>query len=441
MAIEDEVLSRITPTPEQRRAVDEAVASLLDRTKARASEKRADLEVMVVGSVAKDTFVQDPDIDIFVLFPTTVERHELERIGLEIGREVLGDGEERYAEHPYTHGTWGGLEVDLVPCYHISDPSQLRSAVDRTPFHTRYIKSNLKQGQHDDVRLLKQFMKGVGTYGAEAKVQGFSGYLVELLVIRYGTFRGVLQAAAGWKPGIVLSLGEKGRRFEEPFVFYDPVDKDRNVASALSLDSLARFIYAAQEYLRSPSVRFFFPRPRTPLTVDEMRGMVKARGTAVLVVRLDRPALTDDNLYPQLRRTLDGAVDLLERGGFKVYDRAFHADETLWLIIELESSTLPRAVRRDGPPAWIANARSFLDKWTGRGLSEPFLDNGRWKVFVEREHTEAARLIEDRLASAALGSDLRGLAGLSARAGEEAIDETSRGAVSALLDKRKNWDV
>ena len=181
MGIEEEVLSRIKPTPEVRVRVSKAVSSILDAVRSRALEREMGLETMLVGSVAKDTYVGNPDLDIFVLFPTMVKRKDLQRIGLEIGREVLKDGEARYAEHPYIHGTWDGLEVDLVPCYAIEDPSELRSAVDRTPFHTRYVNSHLREGQHDQVRLLKQFMKGVGTYGAEARTQGFSGYLTELL--------------------------------------------------------------------------------------------------------------------------------------------------------------------------------------------------------------------------------------------------------------------
>lgn len=441
MAIEEEVLSRIKPTSEERERVGMTVSSLLAEVQNRARERVMGLEVMLVGSVAKDTFVGNPDIDIFVLFPTTVERKDLKRIGLAIGMEVLKDGKARYAEHPYIHGTWDGLEVDLVPCYAINDASELRSAVDRTPLHTRFVNSRLKEGQHDQVRLLKQFMKGVGTYGAEARTQGFSGYLTELLVLRYGGMEQVLEAASSWRKGEVLTLGESGGSFDEPLVFYDPVDRDRNVASALSLNNLALFIHAAREYRARPSMKFFFPRPREPLPLSRTIEIMRERGTDLLVVRLDRPGIIDDDLYPQVRRTLDGAVDLLMRGGFIVYDKGFLIKSDIRLVIELEKATLPEAVRHDGPPAWIDNARSFLEKWSGRGLSEPFLDNGRWTVMVRREHTKAADLVRERLGQASLGNDLRGLKGLEVAGGEDALKEENMEAISALLDKRKAWEV
>ncbi|HOB38938.1 MAG: CCA tRNA nucleotidyltransferase [Methanomassiliicoccaceae archaeon] len=441
MAIEEEVLRRIKPDPKQKERVERAVRSLLDAVMEKARERGPDIKVMLVGSVAKDTYVGDPDIDMFMLFPPTVERKELERKGLQIGKEVLSDGEARYAEHPYIHGTWDGLEVDLVPCYAIEDASQLRSAVDRTPLHTRYVNSNLKDGQQDQVRLLKQFMKGVGTYGAEARTQGFSGYLVELLIIRFGGMREVLEAATSWKKGETLSLGDIGRQFKDPLIFYDPVDKDRNVASALSLNNLALFIHAAQEYLANPSSRFFFPRKREPLPLSRIKDIMEDRGTELLIVQLDRPDLIDDDLFPQVRRTLDGTVQLLERGDFNVYDRSFHVGRDIQLVIELEKAALPRSVRHDGPPAWIGNARSFLEKWKDNGLSEPFLDNGRWVVMARRGHATAVSLVMENLGQAALGSGLRRLEGLSAVSGEDALTEENREAISALLDKRKNWEV
>lgn len=441
MAIEDEVISRIMPAPEWRRSIEARVQKLVQEVITQGERRRGDLQVMLVGSVAKDTFLHDPDVDVFVLFPTNVSRRELERLGLEIGREVLESGEERYAEHPYIHGIWQGLEVDLVPCYRVDDPAEMKCAVDRTPFHTRFIRANLSEEQRTEVRLLKQFMKGVGTYGAEARVQGFSGYLIELLVLRYGTFRGVLEAATHWRPGEVLTLKGKGRKFAEPMTFYDPVDESRNVASALSLDSLALFMFAAQMYLRDPSIKFFFPDRREPLTVEDIRQRVRERGTDIVVVSLDRPEITDDNLYPQVRRTLEGVVNLLASSGFTVMEKSFHAAERLDFVLELETATLPSAVRHDGPPAWIENSWSFLQKWKGQGLSEPYLENGRWMVMVRRDHQKATDLIANKMSSTALGSDLRGLKGLRVQTGEEALSEDNRAALSILLDKRKNWEV
>ena len=442
MALEQEVLDKILPSPERREAIDRKVRTLLARTEEEARKKGIGLEVTLVGSVAKDTFLQDPDIDIFLLFPEGVPRGRLEAIGLELGRRVLGTGEERYAEHPYIHGMWEGLEVDLVPCYHIKDTSRLMSAVDRTPFHTQYVKANLREEQKDQVRLLKQFAKGVGVYGAEAKTQGLSGYLIELLTMRYGSFREVLEAASKWRKGTVLGLDDQGvRKFNEPLVFYDPVDRNRNVASAVSCQSLAVFIHASRSYLLDPSNRFFFPRPREPLDLRSIGEMLEERGTGIVMATVERPKLIDDNLYPQVRRSLDGLCALLESHDFRIVDRAYQVAEGLRFIVELESLQLSPARRHSGPPAWIENASSFLERWNKEGVGRPFLEDGHWMVIAPRPYPTAPDLVRSKFSTAALGSDLRALKGLEVEGGPDAIKEENRAALSALLDKRMNWEV
>lgn len=442
MTIEQEILKRISPSHAERETIDQKVRSLLDKVTEEADGESMGLNVLLVGSVAKDTFLREPDLDVFVLFPESVSRDRLESVGLALGRRVLGEGEERYAEHPYIHGRWGGLEVDLVPCYLIEDTSHLRSAVDRTPFHTRYIRSHLSDDQKDEVRLLKQFAKGAGVYGAEAKTQGFSGYLLELLVIRYGTFKAVLEAASAWKRGTVLDLeGIKARKFNDPLVFHDPVDGNRNVASALSAHSLATFIYAARCYLGEPSERFFFPRRREPLELSAMREMLFRRGTGVLVLTMERPCIIDDNLYPQVRRSLDGVCALLEGHDFRVIDRAFHVAGALAFVVEVESLELPLGRYHSGPPAWVDNSYAFLERWEKEGLSRPFLESGHWAVIAPRVHTRADDLIASMLSTAALGSDLREAKVLEITMGSAAVCEKNRPALSAMLDKRMNWEV
>jgi len=442
MVLEDDVLKKISPTPERRKAIQRSVNSLLARTKEEADKEGLELRVTLVGSVAKDTFLREPDIDIFILFPETIPRARLEAAGLAIGKRILSVHEERYAEHPYVHGKWDDLEVDLVPCYQITDTALLRSAVDRTPFHTKYVQSHLGEGQKGEVRLLKQFAKGIGVYGAEARVQGFSGYLLELLVMRYDTFREVLEASEGWARGTAIWLEKKGtKKFDEPFIFYDPVDSKRNVASALSPNCLALFIFAARAYLKEPSERFFFPRRREPLELRSVKAMLEERGSGVLLVSMERPSLIDDNLYPQIRRSLDGLRALLASHDFRVIDRAFHVAEDLSFILELEELVLSRGRRHSGPPAWIDNASSFLERWGNDGLSRPFLEDGHWTVVAPRDYPSADDLVRAKLSTAALGSDIRKKMSAEVRMGEEVLIEENRPLLSALLDKRMSWEI
>ena len=101
-----------------------------------------------------------------------------------------------------------------------------------------------------DVRLLKRFMQGIGVYGAEIKVGGFSGYLCELLIMKYGSFTQTIRAFAEYNRRVVVDIegfyanraNELQLLFPESLVIIDPVDKGRNVASAVQPQKLYEFI-------------------------------------------------------------------------------------------------------------------------------------------------------------------------------------------------------
>ena len=107
--------------------------------------------------------------------------------------------------NPYIRGIYQDHKIEIVPCYKIENATQKLSAVDRTPLHTSYIKKHLKESQKNDVRLFKQFLKGINCYGAEAEIEGFSGYLCEILILKYGSFRNIISNAKDWKKGTKIS--------------------------------------------------------------------------------------------------------------------------------------------------------------------------------------------------------------------------------------------
>jgi tRNA nucleotidyltransferase (CCA-adding enzyme) len=440
MSLEETVLDRISPDPKHRQFVSRVVSDLIQKVKIEIRKGGLDLDVRLVGSVAKDTYLRNPDVDLFIMFPTATSREDLEKIGLAIGRSVLG-GEERYAEHPYIHGEFEGLEIDLVPCYRIDSPVGLKSAVDRTPFHTEYVKSHVSEKQKAEIRLLKQFMKAVGVYGAEAKTQGFSGYLIELLILRYGDFNTVLEAASKWRYGQMLHLAEHSKdKIDSPLIFYDPVDPKRNVSSALSIDSFSLFIHACGEYLNREDIRFFFPRAGRPLDMRTIKREFRSRGTRVVVVEFKRPKIIDDDLYPQTRKTLEGLKAMLEANDFVVVDKAFRVGEVVRFVLELQSDFLPRCKRHQGPPVWIDNAEEFLAKWNGKGIKRPFIHKGRWIVIAKREYARAAGLVSGQIGSMALGSDFRGKKGLKVIEHDAALKTDYRDILTELIDKRKPWE-
>jgi tRNA nucleotidyltransferase (CCA-adding enzyme) len=439
-SVERDVLRKVKPSPAEDRKVAKAIEALIPEVMRAASELEAHIEPQLVGSVAKGTNLKGPDIDLFMLFPESTPLQQLRELGLEIGRKVLG-GEEHYAQHPYVRGMFDGFQVDLVPCFHIRDPMKKMSAVDRTPFHTEFVKEVLEKGQHDQVRLLKRFMKGIGCYGAEAKVQGFSGYLCELLIIRFGSFGAVLRAAAGWTKGVTLYLPDHpGKDFQEPMTFVDPVDSDRNVASAVSTDSLVTFIRAARAYIDSPSIKLFYPAEQAIWSKARIAKTAGPRLENMVGVSFERLDLIDDVLYPQLRKSLESMKSLLRRSEFEVVGTGIAVGDEVTMLIELSSMRLPRERVHRGPPVGSPNEHEFHAKWNDAGLSKPYTERGRWYVVVEREHRRADVLLRKEIRSLTLGKDIKRLKDFGVVSGEDLLSKRFALVLTDYLDERMPWE-
>ncbi|MFB6106439.1 MAG: CCA tRNA nucleotidyltransferase [Halobacteriaceae archaeon] len=401
------VADRVHPTDAERRRLDAAVDDLLERTRAAVSDLPVEADVLQVGSTARGTWIRgDRDIDVFVRFPPDLDRERLERYGLQVGRAVLQDGEEEYAEHPYVTGEYAGFDVDLVPCYRVDSASDIRSAVDRTPFHTTYVADRLDADGAAEVRLLKQFLVGIGAYGSDLRTRGFSGYLTELLVLAYGSFRDVLAAAADWRPPVELDPADHAAEtFDDPLVVVDPTDPGRNVAAVVSEANVARLTHYARTFLADPSPEAFVPDPPDPLDPAEVREHLSRRGTAPLAIRFDAPDLVDDQLYPQLRRSLDGLRRGLEGAGFEVLRATTVAADAAVLFVECATGELPAVERHVGPPvATRSHATGFYETYADAAVYGPFLDGDRYVVERERSVRTVEEFARERLLEVALGA-------------------------------------
>jgi len=403
------VLERVKPTEADERLVKQAAEEIIQRVKAACAKLKIDARPMLVGSVARGTWLRDErDIDIFVMFPEELSRENLERQGLAVAREVAErKGRERFAEHPYVMMEFKGFDVDLVPCYDVAKPSEIKSAVDRTPHHQRYMREHLTPELADEVLLVKKFMEGIGVYGAELKTQGFSGYLCELLTLHHGSFQKLIEAASEWKPEVIIDHernytdeSEPAILFEgQPLVVIDPVDPNRNVAAAVSAQNFSVFVRACQEFLSGPRREFFFPKKVKLLDAREVRRILKRRGTKMFCVVFETPDLVPDVLYPQLRKTEHALVARLGQAGFEVQRSDVWGDSKSVILLELGTSKLAKAQTRIGPPVTI-DVKDFIQEHlkSKEKITGPFVNAAGRVVFeLEREETDARDVLKQAL--------------------------------------------
>jgi len=440
MTLESDILAEIKPSPEECAEILAKAERLQGLTEKYVRERGIPATVMFVGSVGKGTFLRNPDIDLFLLFSEDVPQEEMERLGIQAGRDLVG-GVMMYAEHPYTSGKFEGLDVDMVPCYAVKSATELRTAVDRTPFHAEYIKSHTDEALRDEIRLMKKFMKGIHTYGAEPDVRGFSGYLCELITIKYGGFLWALKRASKWKTGTIINIEERGEPMNGALVFYDPVDPKRNVASAVHEDTLSTFVAACRAYLAAPDRRFFFPNKRVPPSREELVDTWKERRTGIVSVSFARPDILPENLHAQVWKTQYGIAKKLDAYGFNVI-RAEHCEDDgeIHVVFELETFTLPLLHMHDGPPVNVETAEGFLEMWADNKYGRPFIANGRWRVISGQPFSDAESMILSEARHSGLGKDLD-IATMKVRSQEKAVREMDPLMLAQLFDPRMPWEI
>jgi tRNA nucleotidyltransferase (CCA-adding enzyme) len=410
-AVVERVDERVAPDERERERMERAAADLEARARTAIANLPVEADVLRVGSTARGTWLSgDRDIDLFVRFPASLDRDRLEEYGLRVGRAVLPDGHEEYAEHPYVAGSHAGFDVDLVPCYDVERATDIRSAVDRTPFHTAYLDERLDPDLAGDVRALKRLLKSVGAYGSDLRTRGFSGYLTELLVLAEGGAVPLFEAAADWSLPVRYDPADHGTAtFDDPLVMIDPTDPDRNVAAVCSPEHVVRFQHHARDLLADPRIDPFFRSPPAPLSPAAVREHIERRATTPLAVVFDAPDIVEDQLYPQLHRSLAGITGDLERRGFEpVRSRAF-ADDRAVLLVEVAVPELPAIERHEGPPVDVReHATGFYEAYADDPeVYGPFLDGRRYVVERPREiQTARAVLAGDALFDVALGAQV-----------------------------------
>ncbi len=408
-SIIDRVSELLTPSPEEKRNALEILNEAVDLLDDAAGELGYEVSIVPVGSITRDTWLPGKtDLDIFILFKKPFPEDKLGEAIISIVKKAFGKYTLRYSAHPYARVKLRGFEIDIVPAYDVKNALELKTPVDRSPLHAKFLEERLTPNLAKEVRLLKAFVKGIGAYGAEVKVEGFSGYLCELLVLHYGSFLNVLRAAKDWKEPVVIDMArtvssseEATRLFPNPLIVIDPVDPRRNVASALSRTQFYRFKAAAKAFLKRPSEKFFLEREIKLPGGEAILSLMEVRGTYLAVVLFDGLREAPDTLWTQAKSGARKLRNLLKNHGFPVIhvDGFTNESSSVLILVETPSRLISPIEVREGPEVGRLGESNFIKKHLGAQdtISGPFICENRWIVIKRRKENDVKAFIDSIL--------------------------------------------
>jgi len=343
------------------------------------------------GSFAKGTWLsKDADVDIFIKFRKNTSEEKFEKISQKIGFDSLKKYSPyvRYSQHPYVEAKIKNTKINIVPCYDVKI-GEWKSAADRSPFHTKFMKKSLTLKMKDDVKVLKTFLKSNGIYGAEIAKQGFSGYISEVLILEFGSFENLIKSISKIKENQVI--GKTSKSFDTSIVVIDPIDSNRNLAAAISDENIGKFILISRALKDKPRLEFF--KNKKPRIANKL-------WNNLLVIKFDFKARSPDIIWGQIKRATSSLSTQLELGGFTVLRSKSYTDQKkeAYLMFFLESTKISQVYQKKGPEFFREDStHSFISKnlknaelvWVG--------DEKKIVSLEKRKHDDATSFMKEFL--------------------------------------------
>ena len=385
------ILEQIKPTKRD----EDKVLKLVDKVLKRL--KLGDLKLELGGSYAKDTWLKgNHDVDIFVRFPYDKYKD----------KDISNVLKNRLKKYKVVHGSRDYFQIkkrdyifELIPVLDIKNVKEAVNITDVSPLHTKWVKENLNN--NDNVRLIKKFCKAQNVYGAESYIRGFSGYVLEILIVYYKTFFDLVKNAANWKENIVIDVEKFYKNKEEALnklnkdklnclIVIDPVQKDRNAAAALSEEKFERFVEKCKEFMRNPSDEFFVEKK---ISIRDLK--LESGDNNLLTIKVWPLKGKKDIIGSKLLKCFIYINKKLNEEGFKVVksDWEFNNKALFWFYVKNNIVSLFK--KHYGPPHnEEKHVEEFLKKWKDYEIKR---NEDRLYINVARKFIELNDFVKDLL--------------------------------------------
>jgi tRNA nucleotidyltransferase (CCA-adding enzyme) len=383
MKLLDEIKKEIRPDDLALKDADsfiKTINELLKKAKVKAKCVRG-------GSTAKGTFLKgDHDIDLFVIFESVYRNTDISTVLLGVLNPL--NPEVIHGSRDYFHITKKKMTYEIVPVIEVKNPDDIENVTDMSPHHVKWVNDRLNNNLRDDIRLTKKFCKAQRIYGAESYIQGFSGHVIDILIIYYGGFLKLLRAAKMWTPKVIIDVEKHWKdplknvdasKTYGPLLIVDPVQPKRNAAAAISLAKFDLFVKASKQFLRNPSKDFFKVNEFDLKTVKK-----NAKEKTLLALEIKADSSKTDVVGAKLVKIYEHLKKQLTLFGFTVTDSDWKWDkkkkcEMYFLINEKK---LSETFVRCGPPiSEKESCQAFKLK-----NEDVFLKNKRLYANVKRKY-------------------------------------------------------
>lgn len=359
------------------------------------NDKNVIAKAILGGSYAKGTNLDSYDCDIFVMFDLSYKNKDISDITEKVIKSFKAT--RVHGSRDYFQFIKNKIQYEIVPVLDIKHPKNVVNVTDMSPFHVDWVKKNIKNFAQD-IKKAKLFFKANELYGAESHINGFSGYVLEVLVIHYKGFDNLIKAASNWKDKVIIDINKKHKNVLKslnysktygPLILIDPVQDDRNAAAAVSFEQFNKFIFLSKLYLESPSEDFFV---NEKFNKNNLIKEAKTSGYELTILEVTPVEGKNDIVGSKIVKFINLIKKQLELNDFKIFDSGFNWDKKIIIWFFTWPNLLPKFKKQEGPKVYSNNVDifKFIDKH-----NEIMLEKDRIFAKVKRKYTDVQSLVKN----------------------------------------------
>lgn len=379
--VEKEVLKEIKPDKKERNHFQKVTKEFVTKLNSKLKGAKA----IMGGSGAKDTWLSgNHDVDVFVSFPLTKYKKRSDQLSdllePQLKKAFKEKRERLHGSRDYFRLKFKGIDFEVIPILKINQSRQAINITDVSPLHSKWVNQNLKN-KKDEVRLAKKFFRANKLYGAESYLNGFSGYVLEILIAQYGSFENLLKQAINWKLKEVIDVEKHYPKNDalfylnkskqtSPLIVVDPVDKNRNAAAALGIEKFTELKKVAKKYLDNPRQKFF---EKATFSLEKLKQEAAKRKNNLLFLEILALKGKEDVVGVKLRKAFEFLEKNLEKFGIKKAGWEWNKHQVAEFYFILDKKELPKYEIRSGPPLKI---KQHVERFK-REHAQTFMENNR----------------------------------------------------------------
>ncbi|MBT3408205.1 hypothetical protein HN415_06005, partial [Candidatus Woesearchaeota archaeon] len=373
-----------------------------------------DADAFLGGSFAKKTYLEIKDFDIFIRFNS--KKYKTENISIILINFVKN----YYKNYTILHGSRDYIQliinkklVELVPILKVNSYKDAKNITDMSPLHVKYVNDNLKN--IDEVKLLKLFLKCNKLYGAESYIGGFSGYICELLIIKYKTFANLIKNVALWDEKTIIDIMNYYKnnlklmqnkltqsKFNSPLIFIDPVQDIRNASNALSKENYNKFIFLCNNYLNSKTKKEFFIL--NEFKFSNIEKLAKKSKTHLFYFKYLAKKGLEDVIGGKVKKAYNNIKKIIVNNDFTIFESGFNFNknwseknnkELGYIYFLLNETELPLLKKHFGPKLFVKEAvESFKKKYNTVNIENDLIFVYKKRIITNLKQLKKTILID-----------------------------------------------